>query len=94
MGNHCLDPMYTHFDKRILSVTHDVTSFIRDGENLIGIQLGNGWYNHQSTAVWFFDKASWRNRPCFAAQLYLEYADGSILCVGKRCGLFDIQQHH
>ena len=78
VGNHCLDPMYTHFDKRILSVTHDVTSFIRDGENLIGIQLGNGWYNHQSTAVWFFDKASWRNRPCFAAQLYLEYADGSI----------------
>ena len=43
-GNHFLDPMYTHFDKRILSVTHDVTSLLSLGENVIGVQLGNGWY--------------------------------------------------
>ncbi len=76
-GNHFLDPMYTHFDKRILSVTHDVTSLLSLGENVIGVQLGNGWYNHQSTAVWFFDKASWRNRPKFTAQLHLRYTDGT-----------------
>ena len=40
--------------------------------------MGNGWYNHQSTAVWFFDKASWRNRPAFIMQVRVEYADGSI----------------
>lgn len=77
VGNHSLDPMFTHFDKRILSVTHDVTSLITMGENAIGVQLGNGWYNHQSKAVWFFDKASWRNRPCFTAQLCLQYEDGT-----------------
>lgn len=65
--------MYTHFDKRILSVTHDVTSLLSMGENVMGVQLGNGWYNHQSTAVWFFDKASWRNRPRFTAQLHLRF---------------------
>ena len=81
-GNHFLDPMYTHFDKRILSVTHDVTSLLSLGENVIGVQLGNGWYNHQSTAVWFFDKASWRNRPKFTAQLHLRYTDGTTEYLG------------
>ena len=74
--------MYTHFDKRILSVTHDVTSLLSLGENVIGVQLGNGWYNHQSTAVWFFDKASWRNRPKFTAQLHLRYTDGTTEYLG------------
>ena len=74
--------MYTHFNKRILSVTHDVTSLLSMGENVIGVQLGNGWYNHQSTAVWFFDKASWRNRPKFTAQLHLRYTDGTTEYLG------------
>lgn len=77
VGDHYLDPMYTHFDKRILSVTHDVTDCLDTGENELRVQLGNGWYNHQSKAVWFFDRASWRGRPCFTARLALEYADGS-----------------
>ena len=68
IGDHFLDPMYTHFDKRVLSVMYDITPNLSEGENVIGVQLGNGWYNHQSTAVWFFDKASWRNRPAFIMQ--------------------------
>ena len=52
IGDHFLDPMYTHFDKRVLSVMYDITPNLSEGENIIGVQLGNGWYNHQSTAVW------------------------------------------
>lgn len=77
VGDHYLDPMYTDFNKRILSVTHDVTGYLQTGTNELRVQLGNGWYNHQSKAVWFFDQASWRGRPCFTARLALEYADGS-----------------
>lgn len=77
VGDHYLDPMFTRFDKRILSVTHDVTACLHPGSNTLRVQLGNGWYNHQSTAVWFFDRAAWRNRPSFAARLVLLYADGS-----------------
>lgn len=76
VGDQKLNPMYTRYDKRILSVMHDVTSFLKQGENIMGVELGNGWYNHQSTAVWFFDKASWRNRPRFSAELRIKYADG------------------
>ena len=78
IGNHRLDPMYTRFDRRTLYVTYDVTSQLQSGKNAIGVLLGNGWYNHQSTAVWFFDKAPWRARPTFCLDLRVTYDDGSV----------------
>ncbi len=77
VGDHQLDPMYTRFDRRNLYVTYDVTSHLSEENNAIGILLGNGWYNHQSTAVWFFDEAPWRARPRFCLDLRITYEDGS-----------------
>lgn len=77
IGNHRLDPMYTRFDRHILSVMHDVTDLLKTGDNVIGAELGNGWFNHQSTAVWSFHEASWRQRPCMAARLLIRYTDGT-----------------
>ncbi|MBS1504507.1 MAG: family 78 glycoside hydrolase catalytic domain, partial [Bacteroidetes bacterium] len=48
------------------------------GQNTLSVLLGNGWYNHQSTAVWSFDKAPWRQRPCFCLDLRITYTNGSI----------------
>jgi len=83
IGDHVLDPMYTRFDRRNLYVTCDVTSALRQGgngagENVIGVLLGNGWYSLQSTAVWYFDKAPWRGRPCFCLDLRVTYTDGTV----------------
>ena len=78
VGNHRLDPMYTRFDRRTLYVAYDVTGQMQDGKNAIGVLLGNGWYNHQSTAVWDFHKASWRGRPAFCLDLRITYDDGSV----------------
>ena len=77
VGDHRLDPMYTRFDRRTLYVTYDVTKNLNNGSNAIGVLLGNGWYNHQSTAVWYFDKAPWRNRPAFCMDLRITYEDGT-----------------
>jgi alpha-L-rhamnosidase len=77
IGNHRLDPMYTRFDRRTLYVTYDVTAQVKTGKNAIGVMLGNGWYNHQSTAVWFFHQAPWRARPAFCLDLRITYEDGS-----------------
>jgi alpha-L-rhamnosidase len=77
IGDSRLDPMYTRFDRRTLYLTHDVTTLLHDGKNAIGVLLGNGWYNLQSTAVWYFDKATWRARPKFCMDLYITYQDGS-----------------
>lgn len=78
IGDHRLDPMYTRFDRRTLYVTYDVTAQLQQGKNAIGVLLGNGWYNLQSTAVWEFDKANWRTRPAFCLDLRITYEDGSV----------------
>ena len=77
ISNHRLDPMYTRFDRRTLYVTHDITQQLQEGKNAVGVLLGNGWYNHQSTAVWYFDKAPWRGRPTFCMDIRVKYADGT-----------------
>ncbi|MDR1780262.1 MAG: glycoside hydrolase family 78 protein [Tannerella sp.] len=77
IGDHRLDPMYTHFDRRTLYVTYDVTAALQNGKNAIGVLLGNGWYNLQSTAVWFFHRAPWRDRPQFCLDLRITYDDGT-----------------
>src|SRR5690606_34888258 len=41
------------------------------------VLLGNGWYNHQSTAVWYFHEAPWRARPKFCLDLRITFEDGS-----------------
>lgn len=77
VGDHQLDPVYTRFDRRLLYVSFDVTSLLRKGDNAAGFLLGNGWYNHQSKAVWNFDKAPWRNRPTVCADIRITYDDGT-----------------
>jgi len=76
VGDHLLDPGYTRYDKRALFVTYDVTDTLRRGKNVIGVILGNGWFNVQTKAVWNFHKAPWRAAPKLLMQLVIEYADG------------------
>jgi alpha-L-rhamnosidase len=77
IGDHRLDPTFTHFDRRNLYLTHDVTQELQKGQNVIGVLLGNGWYNLQSIAVWYFHRAPWRDRPAFCMDLRITYSDGS-----------------
>jgi alpha-L-rhamnosidase len=76
-GDHYMDPMYTRFDRRNLYVSYDVTKQLQQGQNAIGVLLGNGWYNMQTVATWYFDKAPWRARPSLLMDLRITYTDGS-----------------
>ena len=78
VGNHRLDPMYTRYDRRTLYLTHDITAQLQQGNNAVGVLLGNGWFNHQSTAVWYFHEAPWRARPAFCMDIRITYNDGSV----------------
>lgn len=77
VGKNFLDPGYTHYDKRVLYTTHDVTSLLQEGNNAVALALGNGFYNCQSRAVWDFEKARWRNRPSLLCEIRIVYADGN-----------------
>lgn len=71
-----LAPGYTHYDKRNLYNTYDVTSLIESGENVIAAVLGNGFYNaFAPVATWSFEEARWRNRASIISELHITYSD-------------------
>ena len=77
VGDRALDPVYSRYDRRGYYASFDVAPLLRRGENVAGVVLGNGWYNHQALGVWDFHNAPWRNRPAFCMELRIDYADGS-----------------
>ena len=45
VGDHELDPGFTTYKKQVFYSTYDVTALVKNGNNIAGIMLGNGWYN-------------------------------------------------
>lgn len=81
VGDHVLDPVVTHYDKSVSYVTHDATPMIASGKNVLGVMLGNGWYNYSTRSAWDFDKAPWRDNPVLKCQLEISLDDGSTIVV-------------
>ena len=50
VGDHVLDPGQTNYDDYTFYVTYDVSKYLQKGENVIGVMLGDGWYNQDK--VW------------------------------------------
>lgn len=78
VGDHWFDPKLTRYDKRVLYVTYDVTNQIVNGDNAVGVMLGNGWYNYHVRNPWDFDKAPWRDKAKVMLQIEVEHADGTV----------------
>ena len=77
VGDAFLAPGWTDYRKRILYQTYDVTGLVRQGENVIGALLADGWH---SGFVGFDAKragALYGAVPEFLAQLVLRLADGT-----------------
>lgn len=47
VGDHVLDPGTTNFNKRAYYSTYDVTNYLQENNNAIGVWLGNGWFRHR-----------------------------------------------
>ena len=73
IGSDVLTPDFTEYRKRVLYQTYDVTSLIANGNNAIGVLLGDGWYGSGLTwaGTHFFSPPD-----RFLAQLELDYEDG------------------
>lgn len=67
---------YTAYDKRIIYQVYDIKDKLRSGNNAIGVHVGNGFYN-ENTATWFRSTLSWKDRAKLAAQIDVEYEDGT-----------------
>lgn len=52
VGDHRLDPAWTAYDRIVPYAVHDVTALLREGENVLGAMLGNGWYSPLPLRLW------------------------------------------
>ena len=74
-----LDPAWTDFSKRVYYSEYDVTSLIQDGDNCLGVSLGNGFYNPLPMRKW--GRRNMREdltvgKPVFIAKLRVSYKNG------------------
>jgi hypothetical protein len=44
VGDHVLDPAWTNYNKIIQYVVFDITDLLKEGPNVLGLEIGNGWY--------------------------------------------------
>ena len=75
VGDDVLPTPRTDFRKRVLYQTYDVTEQLRQGENVLGLMLGNGWFNGQKS-YWGW-QMQWFGSPRAILQMEIELADGS-----------------
>ncbi len=84
VSDHVLSPGFTDYTQTVLYVTHDVTGFVRPGDNAIGVALGSGWFGLNTPNQWRFHLAPWHAEPRLRLQLVIEYADGEQVVVTSR----------
>lgn len=77
-GDHVLDPGQTDYEKRAFYTVYDITNDLVKGENVIGVILGDGWYNQSVVNT---EKYGWKNvvygKPKLICQVQVTYEDGS-----------------
>jgi alpha-L-rhamnosidase len=72
-----LKPGWTSYQWRLVHESTDVTTLVTAGGNALGLSLAGGWF----TELYGFDGNAnpfYGEQPAVAAQLVLEYADGTV----------------
>ncbi len=73
VGQDYFNPGWQEFRKRVYYHTYDVTRMLRQGDNVIGAILSDGWY---SGYIWA-GRDTYGTVPKLCVQLRLEYTDGT-----------------
>jgi alpha-L-rhamnosidase len=84
VGDAELTPGYTQYDARLQVQTFDVTQQVREGANVLGVVLADGWFRGQTGITRAADQ--WGTRLAVLAQLRLTHDDGSVTVVGTGPG--------
>lgn len=71
-----LAPYISNPDDLVYYDKYDIQPYLRKGENVIGICLGNGLQNAFGAYCWDFQNAKWRSAPQFALRCAIEFAEG------------------
>jgi len=85
VGINYLDPAWTDTRKRIYYAEYDISDLLNNGNNCIGVILGNGFYNPLPLKMW--GRRNLREvldvgRPAFIAKIVLLYENGEKVEMG------------
>ena len=102
VSDHELDPGWTNYDRKIQYVEFDVTELLHTGINVLGAEVGNGWFLKEDEHYTFTFPAFMPPNPnpyrpfgkelVLAVKLVLNYTDGTeeILCADEE---FQVKEH-
>ena len=79
VGNSEFAPLWSDYDKTVYYNTYDVTEHLRRGENVVGILLGNGFYNVQGGRYRKLQISF--GPPTLLFELVINYEDGTCTTV-------------
>lgn len=69
-------PLISDYDKTVYYNTFDVTAFLKNGENAVGVLLGNGFYNVMGGGRYRKLQVAF-GAPTLLFQLLINYSDGT-----------------
>lgn len=75
VGDDYLTPGWTAYDKRLQYQVYDITSLLRNGGNVIGATLGDGWY--RGNLVFLNQRNTYGKTAALLLQAEITFADGS-----------------
>jgi alpha-L-rhamnosidase len=75
MGDAFLTPGWTSYNKRLQYQAYDVTNLMVTGENVIGMNVGSGWY--RTPLAWNDNKNLYGKKLGLILQVNITYSDGS-----------------
>ena len=73
-----LNPAHSQYNETVYCRVFDVTELLCEGKNTVTVELGHSFYN-ETTFVWDWQKASWRDSPKMIADILVEYKNGEKL---------------
>lgn len=76
IGDEYLAPYYNDYNLWLQYQTYDLTEQMREGDNCIGIMLGNGWYKGRFGFVDCMDEL-YGDTCHLICELHLEFSDGT-----------------
>jgi hypothetical protein len=83
-NGHKLDPGWTNYHRTVQFTAYDVSSILKQGSNVLGAHVGNGFYAGDQGDDRFFwpcyednTYVRYGNELCFFAELHLFYENGS-----------------
>ena len=79
IGCRCLEPAQTNYTESVFYTIYDITLKIKNNKNIVGVWLGDGWYNQNR--VWAKGTLKY-GEPRLIMQIELTFEDGSKEIIG------------